>query len=251
MTRYPNPYYSVGAILILIGIVAFLKLSIKETAILPVVLGCSIICKGIPLREKMTTEDSSRDRIMGMSFILPGMVQIRDMGKRATGIAMIVTYLACYLVLISVAFSFITVDDVGRRALGTMVAFGLIILFADMLLCSIQSNEFCNQKGLPHIGGEFEGNWTDTGRAYRWTIWTVSAVGFVMAVLIFGCVRYFRQMGPGTDRTSDEGRRRTSERGLGRFIHQNVTVWNVPGPASRLNTARASHGHVPEKGRQG
>ncbi len=184
MTRYPNPYYSVGAILILIGIAAFLKLSIKETAILPVVLGCSIICKGIPLREMMTTEDSSRDRIMGMSFILPGMVQIRDMGKRATGIAMVVTYLACYLVLISVAFSFITVDDVGRKALGMMVAFGLIILFADMLLCSIQSNEFCNREGLPHIGGEFEGNWTDTKRAYKWTILTASSVGIVMAVLI-------------------------------------------------------------------
>ncbi len=184
MSRYPNPYHATGAILILIGIVTFLVLSVKETAILPIVLGCSVVCKGIPLREKLRTEDSYRDRIMGMSFILPGLVQIRDMHRKATGMAMIATYLACYLVLLSVAFSFITVDDVGKRALGIMLVYSLLILFTDILLCAIQSNEFCNQEGLPYIGGEFEGNWTDTGRAYRWTVLAASAVGIAMAVPI-------------------------------------------------------------------
>lgn len=184
MTKYPNPYYVIGTIFILIGVAVYTVFSIKETAVLPVVLGCSIIYKGVSIREKMGTEDSTRDRIMGTSFILPGLVQICDMKKKTTGVAMISVYVFCYLILISIAFSFFTIDSVGEKMMGIILVFSLIILFTDILLCLIQSNEFCNQKKLPYIQGEFEGNWTNTPLAYGLTLLVMSAISVIMTFLI-------------------------------------------------------------------
>lgn len=184
MTKYPNPYYAIGIILVLIGIILYLELSVKETAILPVVLGCSTIYKGVSIKDEMETVDSSRERIMGTSFILPGLVQICDMGKKVTGVAMIVICIICYAILISITFSFITIDAVGKKALGMMIVFSLIFLFSDMLLCAIQLNGFCNEKELQYIGGEFEGNWTDTSLAYKLTILIMLIISIVMIVLI-------------------------------------------------------------------
>ncbi len=184
MVKYPNPYYTIGTILILISIVLYLELSIKETAILPAALGCSTIYKGVSIKEKMKTENSSRERIMGTSFILPGLVQVCDMGKKVTGMAMIATCIVCYSVLISITFSYITIDSVGERPLGMMLVFSLIFLFFDMVFCMIQSNEFCNQKGLQYIGGEFEGDWTNTSLAYRLTILVMLIISIMMTILI-------------------------------------------------------------------
>lgn len=184
MTRYPNPYYALGTILFLIGIAAYLGLSVRETAIMPVCLGCSMFLRGASLGKKLRTEESARDRIMGMSFVLPGSVQICEMGRKATGAAMIATYVACYLVLASLMFSFVTVEDVGDRMFATLLTYSLVFLFADMVLCSIQSNEYCNRRGLPYIGGEFEGHWTNTALAYRLTVLAISIFSVAMAVLI-------------------------------------------------------------------
>ena len=177
-----NYYYPAGAAFI--GIFLLIYATQSRVQLISLILGVSLIVRGLLLRFKLKGGESTRDYLMASSFACPGYVQFTQMGKRFTGVFMMLCFYASVSAFLSAVTGVINIDSVDVALFVGLMVYGILFTFYIAIMCALQINDYCNEKDMPFIGGEFEMKWTNTALGYGITTAIAGFLAGVFGVLI-------------------------------------------------------------------